>query len=251
MYDWTPIHKNGKSCFFDSNLSLLPGCPHLKQKQNEYKWEREKEIWRAKAKTKDIILISTCLGVAASPMARAVATVAIADSIASLVNKMVNNMANNMVWLICCLEGLLYHHVHTKFCQNGLGSLCQYQGGKGFQPPLQNHLSAGQLEQNTWRLLELRSNHQYLSLYLQDCFSSCLFTSCFGSKGVQLNQTCSWPDGRSIIDQTNLWHYATSGLWHQAALLNIQMFQHACVCSCFLKLCYWYFVTFAFIALVQ
>ena len=59
--------------------------------------------WWAKAKTRDIILISTCLGVAASPMARAVATVAIADSIASLVNKMVNNMANNMVWLICCL----------------------------------------------------------------------------------------------------------------------------------------------------
>ena len=51
--------------------------------------------WWAKAKTRDIILISTCLGVAASPMARAVATVAIADSIASLVNK--------MVWLICCL----------------------------------------------------------------------------------------------------------------------------------------------------
>ena len=45
----------------------------------------------------------TCLGVAASPMARAVATVAIADSIASLVNKMVNNMANNIIWLICCL----------------------------------------------------------------------------------------------------------------------------------------------------
>ena len=59
--------------------------------------------WWAKAKTKDIILISTCLGVAASPMARAVATVAIADSIASLVNKMVNNMANNIIWLICCL----------------------------------------------------------------------------------------------------------------------------------------------------
>ena len=32
-YDWTPIHKNGKSCFFDSNLSLLPGCPHLKGKR--------------------------------------------------------------------------------------------------------------------------------------------------------------------------------------------------------------------------
>ena len=111
-----------------------------------------------------------------------------------------------------CLEGLLYHHVHTKFCQNGLGSLCHYQGGKEFQPPLQNHLSAGQLEQNTWRLPELRSNHQYLSLYLQDYFSSYFLTSCFCSKGVQLNQTRSWPDGRSIIDQTNLWHYATSGL---------------------------------------
>ena len=70
----------------------VTSCPHVKSKK-----------WWAKAKTKDIILISTCLGVAASPMARAVATVAIADSIASLVNKMVNNMANNMVWLICCL----------------------------------------------------------------------------------------------------------------------------------------------------
>ena len=112
--------------------------------------------WWTKAKTKDIILISTCLGVAASPMARAVATVAIADSIASLVNKMVNNMANNIIWLICCLvllgSSLVPSCAYKVLRQNGLGSLCHYQGGKEFQPPLENHLSAGQPEQNTWQL---------------------------------------------------------------------------------------------------
>ena len=84
-----PVDKNGKPGLFNGNLSLLPGCPHLKRcfaknitqgpSQQQQQQQQNTNIMRIVTN-----VISTCLGVAASPIALAVATVAIADSIASL-----------------------------------------------------------------------------------------------------------------------------------------------------------------------
>ena len=85
-----PVDKNGKPGLFNGNLSLLPGCPHLKrcfaknitQGPSQQQQQQNTNIIRIVTN-----VISTCLGVAASPIALAVATVAIADSIASLIKR--------------------------------------------------------------------------------------------------------------------------------------------------------------------
>ena len=84
-----PIDKNGKPGLFNGNLSLLPGCPHLKRCFAKYITQGPSQQQQQNTNIIRIVtnVISTCLGVAASPIALAVATVAIADSIASLIKR--------------------------------------------------------------------------------------------------------------------------------------------------------------------